>query len=236
MPLWIITSEFRDRSECPRVGPTLDTCLVMIASRFGPLRKIRSRYEYSLPWAIFVPFGGTVSRQFLPSCATRHSSLRCPSWFETNREVWTELMHHFSTHRTTRYDKKSWFWNLDRLLDETMALRPTRLVFAFEGPHLRSRLDRCRALQHASIQTCNNFWANSHSVEGKMKREKKRKKYKDFSRLPLSTTQEYLTTLAAIFPRSKMYLPREWRARLWPILTFDDDGGDVSCQRELSPF
>lgn len=84
-----------------------------------------------------------------------------------------------------------------------MALRPTRLVFAFEGPHLRSRLDRCRALQHASIQTCNNFWANSHSVEGKMKREKKRKKYKDFSRLPLSTTQEYLTTLAAIFPRSK---------------------------------
>lgn len=61
-----------------------------------------------------------------------------------------------------------------------MALRPTRLVFAFEGPHLRSRLDRCRALQHASIQTCNNFWANSHSVEGKMKREKKKEKIQGF--------------------------------------------------------
>lgn len=55
-------------------GPTLDTCLVMIASRFGLLRKIRSRYEYSLPWAIFVPVW-PFRRQFLPSCATRHK--RC---------------------------------------------------------------------------------------------------------------------------------------------------------------
>ena len=153
--------------------------------------------------------------------------------------------------------EKSSFWNLDHLITwSRMKQRRSDSVgirFRRTSPSIEAGSRRCTALQHASIQTCNNFWVNSHSVEGKMKRERererKRKKYKDFSRLPLSTTQEYLTTLTAIFPRSKMYLPREWRARLWPILTFDDDddndddddedgggGGDVSCQRELSPF
>lgn len=50
--LWIIVSEFCGRPECPRVGPTFSTRLVMIGSRFGLLRKIRSRYKHFVSWTV----------------------------------------------------------------------------------------------------------------------------------------------------------------------------------------
>lgn len=50
--------------------------------------------------------------------------------------------------------------------------------FRRTSPSIEVGSRRCKALQHASIQTCNNFWVNSHSVEGKMRRERKKKKKK----------------------------------------------------------
>ena len=80
----------------------------MNASRFGLLRKIRSRYEYSPPWAIFVPFGGTVSRQFLPRLVQRDIRRFVAFRFGTDQRVSIDGIDasHFLDDSTKRDEKK----------------------------------------------------------------------------------------------------------------------------------